>query len=115
MTEFDTLLDRLCDAHAALGREQAARIAAEHQLTTLQAAAPLRANATVQANDAIRAEVIALMEHMAAGRKIDAIKSIRTLTGYGIKESKDAVEAGMYRHRSDAVDWPSHPKETAIS
>ena len=34
----------------------------------------------------------ALMFSMQQGRKIDAIKAYRQLTGYGLKESKDAVE-----------------------
>jgi ribosomal protein L7/L12 len=34
-----------------------------------------------------------LMSAIANGRKIDAIKAYRLLTGYGLKESKDAVEA----------------------
>jgi hypothetical protein len=33
-----------------------------------------------------------LVQSMADGKKIDAIKAFRTLTGDGLKESKDAVE-----------------------
>jgi hypothetical protein len=33
-----------------------------------------------------------MMEAMQQGRKIDAIKAHQALTGYGLKESKDAVE-----------------------
>ena len=36
-----------------------------------------------------------LMTALVNGRKIDAIKAHRTLTGYGLKESKDAVEDVM--------------------
>ena len=42
---------------------------------------------TVDIND-----VNSLLDAMQAGRKIDAIKAYRQLTGQGIKESKDAVE-----------------------
>lgn len=34
----------------------------------------------------------ALMGYMQAGKKIEAIKAHRSLTGYGLKESKDIVE-----------------------
>jgi hypothetical protein len=34
-----------------------------------------------------------LVEHLRAGRKIDAIKRHRALYGTGLKEAKDAVEA----------------------
>ncbi len=37
-------------------------------------------------------DVIAMMEAMATGRKIEAIKYCRTLTGHGLKEAKDMVE-----------------------
>ncbi len=36
-----------------------------------------------------------LMSALAEGRIIDAIRAHRILTGYGLKESKDAVEAAM--------------------
>jgi ribosomal protein L7/L12 len=32
---------------------------------------------------------------MAKGRKIEAIRMHRSLTGYGLKESKDVIEAAM--------------------
>ena len=35
----------------------------------------------------------AVFEHLAAGRKIQAIKEYRAATGVGLKEAKDAVEA----------------------
>jgi ribosomal protein L7/L12 len=40
-------------------------------------------------------QVHVLMNSMADGRKIDAIKAHRSLTGDGLKESKDAVDAVM--------------------
>src|SRR5690349_16680844 len=43
------------------------------------------------------AEITALFEAMLSDRKIEAIKIHRTLTGYGLKESKDAVESLMAR------------------
>jgi ribosomal protein L7/L12 len=33
-----------------------------------------------------------LMQAISNGRKLDAIKAHRTLTGFGLRESKDAVE-----------------------
>jgi ribosomal protein L7/L12 len=41
------------------------------------------------------ADVRLLLESMATDRKIEAIKAFRTLTGDGLKESKDAVERVM--------------------
>lgn len=45
------------------------------------------------------AEVRFMLSAMRDGRKIEAIKSFRTLTGDGLKESKDEIEAimGMFR------------------
>jgi ribosomal protein L7/L12 len=40
----------------------------------------------------IRAQTQALIDALAHKRKIDAIKAYRTLTGEGLKESKDQVE-----------------------
>jgi Ribosomal protein L7/L12 C-terminal domain len=37
-------------------------------------------------------QMLAMFEYMATGRKIEAIKEYRTLTGVGLKEAKDAVE-----------------------
>ena len=42
-----------------------------------------------------KTQVEILMGAMASDRKIEAIKAHRALTGYGIKESKDAVERVM--------------------
>lgn len=38
------------------------------------------------------ATIDALMKAIHDGQKIEAIKQYRTLTGYGLKEAKDAVE-----------------------
>lgn len=43
-------------------------------------------------------EVRTLMVALAEGRKIDAIRSHRFLTGDGLKESKDAIEAITNRY-----------------
>jgi len=37
-----------------------------------------------------------LIDAMKTGRKIEAIKQLRSLTGCGLKEAKDVVEAVMY-------------------
>lgn len=71
------LLDRLEAQGAELGREAEKRIRAEQQVERTQVSA---------------SDVVALMEALATDRKIDAIKLHRQLTGYGLKESKDAVE-----------------------
>jgi ribosomal protein L7/L12 len=42
-----------------------------------------------------------LLEAIASGRKIEAIKAFRCLTGDGLKESKDAVERVMDKMKPD--------------
>lgn len=39
-----------------------------------------------------------VLEHLLAGRKIDAVKAYRQATGAGLKEAKDAVEELARRH-----------------
>lgn len=46
-------------------------------------------------NERASQEVVTLLEAMASGKKIDAIKAYRSLTGYRLKESIDAVERVM--------------------
>lgn len=48
-------------------------------------------------------DVIELMENMASGRKISAIKSYRSLTGHGLLESKLAVERVMDKPATQAA------------
>lgn len=62
------------------------------------------ANSTVAVvNDRVQRDVVGLLEAMASGKKIEAIKNYRSLTGYGLKESKDAVERVMSLFRADAA------------
>ena len=48
-------------------------------------------------SDADAVDVKSLLLAMADDRLIDAIKLYRQLTGSGLKESKEAVEAGMHK------------------
>lgn len=48
------------------------------------------------------AVVDAMLKAIADGRKIDSIKAYRTLTGLGLKESKDAIEAYWLRQPAPA-------------
>ncbi len=48
--------------------------------------------------------VIELLRCMATGRKIEAIKLYRSITGYGLKEAKDAIEDVERFHRVGNVD-----------
>jgi ribosomal protein L7/L12 len=45
----------------------------------------------------VQRQVVEMFSHMLCERKIEAIRQYRALTGYGIKESKDAIEAVMSR------------------
>jgi ribosomal protein L7/L12 len=87
---FDKLLNRAISAEVAVVQERA------------------RANAAIERADNLAKErcgvisvqhVHDLMHHMANGRKIEAIKAHRTMTGFGLKESKDAVDSVMDRVR----------------
>jgi ribosomal protein L7/L12 len=82
MNEYDlirNLIDRLEQAARDVGEARHARDLAE--------ARPV-ANVS---------DVTTLMDSLANGRLIDAIKAHRSLTGWGLKESKDAVDRIMRR------------------
>ena len=49
------------------------------------------------AHPADRDAVIEMIASMASGQFITAIKNYRAITGYGLKESKEAIEAAMGR------------------
>lgn len=44
-------------------------------------------------------DAIVLIRAMASEQKIEAIKAYRSLTGHGLKESKDAIETVMNKMR----------------
>lgn len=46
-----------------------------------------------------------LLKAMADGRTIEAIKCFRNITGYGLKEAKDAVEAAFAGGAKRAMPW----------
>lgn len=78
LTRFESLAERL-------GRETLLREQSERTLDmAINTPAPLSVPAL---ND--------LMVAIANERKIEAIKAFRILTGHGLKESKDAVEAAF--------------------
>lgn len=52
-------------------------------------------------------EVDNLLRAMKDNKKIEAIKAYRTLTGAGLKESKDAVE-GNYSYPTTIEDKPAY-------
>lgn len=48
-----------------------------------------------------------------AGGKIECIKVVRSLTGWGLKETKDFVEAYMARHEQEKEESPSGTKRSS--
>lgn len=48
-----------------------------------------------------------------AGGKIECIKVVRSLTGWGLKETKDFVEAYMARHENQKEETPSGTKRSS--
>lgn len=81
------MLNRIVTLSLALENERRERQVAESKVATQQWGNP-------------EEEVIRLIRYMAEDRKIEAIKSFRTLTGHGLKESKDAVETVMFKMRA---------------
>jgi ribosomal protein L7/L12 len=81
---YENLLNRVIALSLALDSERTARITAESKAS----------ERSVNVGD-----VYTLMSAMASDRTFDAIKAYRNLTGMGLKESKDAVEAVMQRER----------------
>lgn len=73
----------------------------EQMLTQLIDAHPGLDENKIHKADVSRA-VVDLFGHMLCERKIEAIRNYRALTGYGLKESKDAVEAVMSRLKEPA-------------
>ena len=71
------LLDRLQSQEREIGIETQRRISAEQKAERVSMSG---------------SDVIQMVEAMASGRKIDAIKLYRQMTGYSLKESKDAIE-----------------------
>jgi ribosomal protein L7/L12 len=84
---IDKLLDRLDVKSAALLRAECRERELEDQLYAAKNAAAMPAP-YYQGKE----HTIDLIDALAGGRKIEAIKAFRALTGYGLKESKDQVE-----------------------
>ena len=63
-----------------MGHERERRVAAEQMAAR---------------KDIAGADVVEMIRCMATTRKIEAIKLYRQMTGYGLKESKDAIETVM--------------------
>lgn len=97
MTDLDTIsiiLDRLQKATAALERESIRR----SECLAALAAAEDKLAAVVSAPKS--EDVFSLLSALRDNRKIEAIKHLRTLTGLGLKESKDEIEAVYDRLRT---------------
>ncbi len=58
------------------------------------------------------AQTVELMRALQQGRKLEAIKAFKALTGYGLKESKDQVEATMTAIQ--AMGPPAHGSYVVI-
>jgi ribosomal protein L7/L12 len=88
---IDKLLDRIQLLAQELGLERQRRKEAVDQVYHLE-------NKT-QASGFIAPPVVdELMKSLRTNQKISAIKAYRTLTGYGLKESKDAVEQCFFNN-----------------
>lgn len=84
---FDDLLARVVQLSIDVANERDKRLTAERRLAEVANTQP-----PVDAR-----QVHELLGFMVNDRKIDAIRTHRALTGYGLKESKDAVERVMNR------------------
>lgn len=91
----EILLNRLERLAVELGNARAERDRLARQVEAVETRI---ADAETRANRAPSPDNIhELIGYMAEGRKIEAIKCHRFLTGYGLKESKDAIESVMSR------------------
>lgn len=41
-------------------------------------------------------EIVEIVGHMASGKKVNALKAVRSATGMGLKEAKGLVDAGYF-------------------
>jgi ribosomal protein L7/L12 len=82
MTEFELVLDRLSRTITELAIEANLRRKAEDTVAQLQ----------VAGSQPSARDVIEMLASMATGKKIEAIKLCRLLTGCGLKEAKDMIE-----------------------
>ena len=84
-----------------LDRIQSLAAQVERQSMTIEAQSKTIANFEHVANNMVPTpsvdDVIAMVAFMADGKKLEGIKLYRKLTSYGLKESKDAIEAVMNR------------------
>lgn len=81
---FTHLVERIVQLSIDLERERGLRHTAEKAITNINPSVDPR-----YVND--------MLNYMVTDRKIEAIKMHRTLTGFGLKESKDAIETVMNR------------------
>ena len=51
-----------------------------------------------------REQWVAIQEHLAGGRMIEALKVYREATGVGLKEAKDAMEAYQEKLRAESPE-----------
>lgn len=82
----DTLIDRIIELSGKLA-------VAEFRLSNARAEIDTMKTGPIVAPR----DVLEMLAAMRDGKKIEAIKYCRTLTGYGLKESKDLIESA----------WPS--------
>lgn len=85
MTEFQIVLQRLLDLQAELGRTVQDRNNALVEIDKLR----MQQGSYIPSS----ADVVFMLQSMANNKKIEAIKMCRQMTGYGLKESKDLIEA----------------------
>jgi ribosomal protein L7/L12 len=88
---FQALIDRMTDlARDAQLQSDARHAAVERAERAEHEASVLRASGYTP--EVVRQLTEALVQGLASGRWIEAIKAHRALTGFGLKESKDAID-----------------------
>ena len=79
-------------AWLAFARRAGGEMIEQQRRTTLATKSHRHLPATHEAHLLARPEIAT---HLAAGRKLEAIKAVREASGLGLKEAKELVERGM--------------------
>lgn len=87
MNEFQQVLEKLLETRVDLAIARRERD--EFRLQTEKQQAEALPN---------RGDVVLMLSAMASDKKIEAIRYCRALTGYGLKEAKDMIEAALSRN-----------------
>ena len=91
MPDLNKIIEDLSSLTVAEAADLSKQLEEKWGVTPMAAAAPAAAGAAAAAEDK---DDFTIMLVSAGDKKINVIKEVRTITGLGLKEAKDLVEAG---------------------